>query len=111
MSENYRIEQSTPASRVGTAVGLGLVVALFAAPWWAGRADLRLFGEIYIYIALASLWNLLAGYTGLVSVGQQLYVGLGGYVLFALALFLGVSPLVAIPAAGVAGILIALPVS
>ena len=111
MRENYRIEQSTPASRVGTAVGLGLVVTLLAAPWWAGRADLRLFGEIYIYIALASLWNLLAGYTGLVSVGQQLYVGLGGYVLFALALFLGVSPLVAIPVAGVAGILIALPVS
>ena len=38
--------------------------------------------EIYAYVALASLWNLLAGYAGLVSVGQQAYVGLGAYVLF-----------------------------
>ncbi len=33
-----------------------------------------------------SLWNLLAGYAGLVSVGQQAFVGLGGYVMFALAM-------------------------
>ena len=51
---------------------------------WAGRDDLRLLAEIFAYVALASLWNLLAGYAGLVSVGQQAYVGLGGYVLFAL---------------------------
>src|SRR6185295_21486 len=50
----------------------------------AERQDLRLLAEIYGYVALASLWNLLAGYAGLVSVGQQAYVGLGAYVLFAL---------------------------
>ena len=33
-------------------------------------------------MALASAWNLLAGYAGLVSVGQHAYVGLGGYLLF-----------------------------
>ena len=43
-------------------------------------------------VALASLWNLLAGYAGLVSVGQQAYVGLGGYLLFALAMLAGVPP-------------------
>ena len=67
-------------------------VALAAAPWWAERADLRLLAEIYAYVALASLWNLLAGYAGLVSVGQQAYVGLGALcVLFALAMLAGVS--------------------
>ena len=35
-------------------------------------------------LALAQCWNLLAGYAGLVSVGQQAFVGLGGYLLFAL---------------------------
>ena len=56
-----------------------------------GRArQLRLIGEVFLYLALASLWNLLAGYAGLVSVGQQAYVGLGGYILFALAMFAGV---------------------
>jgi branched-chain amino acid transport system permease protein len=86
-------------------------VALAAAPWWAERADLRLLAEIYAYVALASLWNLLAGYAGLVSVGQQAYVGLGAYILFALAMLAGVHPLVAIPLAGIAAAIIAVPVA
>src|SRR5262249_5510244 len=71
------------ASRIGTAAFAVAIVLLAAAPAWGGRDDLRLLAEIYAYFALASLWNLLAGYAGLVSVGQQAYVGLGGYVLFA----------------------------
>ncbi|MDD7972670.1 branched-chain amino acid ABC transporter permease [Roseinatronobacter alkalisoli] len=73
------------------------LVLLTAAPWWAGRADLRLMGEIALYMSLATLWNLLAGYAGLVSVGQQAYVGLGAYVFFALTLLAGVHPLAALP--------------
>ena len=76
------------------------LVVLALAPWWGDRADLRLLAEIYAYVALASLWNLLAGYAGLVSVGQQAYVGLGGYLLFALVILLGMHPLAAIPLAG-----------
>src|SRR5262249_46564539 len=88
-----------------------LIVALAFAPLWAGRDDLRLLGEIYAYVALASLWNLLAGYAGLVSVGQQAFVGLGGYMLFALAILVGISPLWAIPGAGLIGALAAVPVA
>ena len=51
-------------------------------------------------LALAQCWNLLAGYAGLVSVGQQAFVGLGGYLLFALTLLGGLDPLLAIPLAG-----------
>ena len=64
-----------------------------------------------IYLALASLWNLLAGFTGLVSVGQQAFVGFGGYVLFSVALYLGWNPLFAILIAGVAGAAISIPVA
>jgi branched-chain amino acid transport system permease protein len=88
-----------------------VIVALALAPLWAGRDDLRLLGEIYAYVALASLWNLLAGYAGLVSVGQQAFVGLGGYMLFALAILVGISPLWAIPGAGLIGALAAVPVA
>ena len=63
-------------------------------------------------MALASLWNLLAGYAGLVSVGQQAYVGLGAYVLFARdhagSACIRCSP---IPLAGVVGAIVALPVA
>src|SRR6202022_4189524 len=77
----------------------------------AGRDDLRLMSEIFTYVALASLWNLLAGYAGLVSVGQQAYVGLGGYVLFAATILAGMHPLSAVPLAGVIAAAIALPVA
>ncbi len=87
------------------------IAALAAAPWWGGRDDLQLLSEIYAYVALASLWNLLAGYAGLVSVGQQAYVGLGAYTLFALAILFGISPLWAIPLAGLVAAALSIPVA
>jgi branched-chain amino acid transport system permease protein len=106
-----RVEHATPSSRVGLAIVGVAFVAFAVAPWWADRADLRLLSEIYAYVALASLWNLLAGYAGLVSVGQQAYVGLGAYVLFALAMLAGVHPLLSIPLAGLAAAAVAVPVA
>jgi branched-chain amino acid transport system permease protein len=108
---DIRVEHTSASSRVGTAIVAVAVVALAAAPWWADRASLRLLSEIYAYVALASLWNLLAGYAGLVSVGQQAYVGLGAYVLFGLAMLAGVHPLVAIPIAALAAAIVAIPVA
>ena len=87
------------------------LIALAAAPAWGGRDDLRLLSEIYAYVALASLWNLLAGYAGLVSVGQQANVGLGAYVLFGATILFGMPPLVAVPVAGVIAAVVALPVA
>jgi branched-chain amino acid transport system permease protein len=87
------------------------LVVLAVAPYWGDRQMLRLLAEIYAFVALASLWNLLAGYAGLVSVGQQAFVGLGGYVLFALAILLGVHPIAAILIAGPIGALVAIPVA
>ena len=84
-------------------------LALAVAPLWAGRADLRLLMEALSFLALAQMWNLLAGYTGLISVGQQAFVGLGGYIFFATAMFAGFPVLAAIPAAALATALIAIP--
>lgn len=109
--DTARVEHSTTASRYGIAIYSGLVVVLAAAPLWADRADLRLLSEVFAYIALASLWNLLAGYAGLVSVGQQAYVGLGAYVMFALAMFAGVPPVLAVLLSGVATAIVSVPVA
>lgn len=107
---SFQIERSTPASRATSVVALLLLVILIAAPWLTGRANIRLMGEIFSFLALASLWNLLAGYCGLVSVGQQAFVGFGGYMLFALAIFLGVNPILAIFVSGILGALISIPI-
>ena len=105
------VQHATRASRIGVGFFAVLLIVLAAAPYWGERQHLRLLAEIYSYVALASLWNLLAGYAGLVSVGQQAYVGFGGYVLFALAIMFGVHPLLAVPMAGVAAALVAIPVA
>lgn len=111
MTAAFRIEHSTQSSRVGVIAFGVILIVLAAAPLWADRQDLRLLAEMFTYVALASLWNLLAGYAGLVSVGQQAYVGLGAYLLFGLTILLGIHPLLAIAAAGLMGGIAALPVA
>ena len=105
------VTRSTPASRFAAILGVVAIVLLAAAPWWAGRADMRLMGEIYLYISLACLWNLMAGYAGLVSVGQQVFVGFGGYMLFALTIFGGLHPVSAILVAGELAALLSVPIA
>lgn len=104
------ITRSTNASRVAALIAVVLFAILVAAPWWGATSTIRLIGEFMVYLALASLWNLLAGYTGLVSVGQQAYVGFGSYCLMSVCLLLGWHPLIGIPIAGLAAVLVALPV-
>jgi branched-chain amino acid transport system permease protein len=108
---DIRVRFSARSERAGLAALAAVLVVLAAAPLWGGRDDLRLLADFYAYVALASLWNLLAGYAGLVSVGQQAYVGLGAYLLFGLTILAGVPPLWAIPLTGVFAASISLPVA
>jgi branched-chain amino acid transport system permease protein len=109
MNEAVRIERSTRTSHLFAAFGLLLLSFLITAPFFLGRSELYLLVEIFSYLALASLWNLLAGYTGLASIGQQGFVGLGGYSLFALTIFLGIPPILAVLVAGIVAALLAVP--
>jgi branched-chain amino acid transport system permease protein len=108
-SPAYRVTTATRTSRIGLGVLLGVVVFIAATPLWGGRADMRLIVEICYFLALAQMWNLLAGYAGLVSVGQQAFVGLGGYALFVFTIYLGVPPVAALALAGVTAAVFALP--
>jgi branched-chain amino acid transport system permease protein len=103
------IERTTRASRVGAASAGVLLVALIALPWVGTSGMMRMVVELITLLVLAQMWNLLAGYAGLVSIGQQAYVGLGGYALIVLADDLGVNPFLAVPLAGVVAVVVALP--
>lgn len=35
--------------------------------------------QIFLYITLGEMWNLLSGFAGMTSLGQQTYIGLAGY--------------------------------
>jgi branched-chain amino acid transport system permease protein len=58
---------------------------------------------------LAQFWNLLAGYGGLVSVGQQAFVGIGAYAMFGAAILWGMDPVAALVLSGVAALVVAVP--
>jgi len=103
------VERSTRASRVGLLVAVLLLAAAISTPWWAERSSQRLLTEFLYTLALAQMWNLLAGYGGLLSVGQQGFIGLGGYCLVVLGLQAGLNPFLIIPLAGVVTFLVAIP--
>lgn len=105
----YQIEVTGTAARYVTFLGVLLLVALFFVPFYASRGLVQELIFVFYMLALAQLWNLLAGYAGLVSVGQQAFVGLGGYLLFALTVFGEINALLAIPIAGLIAFLAAFP--
>lgn len=105
----FRIETRTRASLAVAAAAILVIAALVALPAFAGRDLLEDMIFVFYMLALAQCWNLLAGYTGLVSVGQQAFVGLGGYLLFVLTLIGGLDPLIAILLAGAVSAIFALP--
>jgi branched-chain amino acid transport system permease protein len=108
---DFRIERGSTASRIGLLALVALVLGLCALPMSGDRATMRLVAEICAFLALAQMWNLLAGYAGLLSVGQQAFVGFGGYALFLMAGVWGLHPLLAFPVIALVTGLIALPVA
>ncbi len=61
-----------------------VLAVLGAVPVFIGASVVDKLTTLAIYMLLASMWGLMAGHAGLVSVGQQAWFGLGGY--FALRL-------------------------
>jgi ABC-type branched-subunit amino acid transport system permease subunit len=85
-----------------------VVVVLWRLPYIVYSGTTAILVQAFIVLTLASMWNLLAGYAGLVSVGQQAFVGLGAYFVLIMALN-GVSPFAALPVAAIACGVAALP--
>jgi len=78
----------------------GGALALITLPLWGDEGTRSTLIFLSYHAAMAQMWNLLAGYAGLVTFGQQLYVGLGCYTLAVLCerLGLGVWPSFALAA-------------
>jgi ABC-type branched-subunit amino acid transport system permease subunit len=81
-------------------VAVAVVVVLAMFPYIVYSGTTAILVQAFIVLTLASMWNLLAGYAGLVSVGQQAFVGLGAYFVLILALH-GLSPFAALPVAAI----------
>jgi branched-chain amino acid transport system permease protein len=73
------VQRWTPASLVTSGGVVGLVVALAFVPVALSANATDKLTTLLVYLILAAMWNALAGYAGLVSVGQQAFFGLGAY--------------------------------
>ncbi len=92
-------------------VAVVLVVLMFAMPVIASRAMVQDLFMILTLLVLALNWNMLAGFAGLVSVGQQAFVGIGAYAMFGAVILLGLDPLIGIVIGGLAAMVFAVPMA
>jgi branched-chain amino acid transport system permease protein len=91
-------------------VAVIVVVALAYAPYAVTEGSTNTLVNFFILLVLGVMWNVLAGFAGLVSVGQQAYIGLGAYAVLYMAQH-GVNPFVALPLAIVVCAIAAVPIS
>ncbi|WP_186399907.1 branched-chain amino acid ABC transporter permease [Stappia sp. P2PMeth1] len=104
-----RVRRQTVSGVIALSLFVLVIVALSTMPWWAKTGTIRMVLELCCYIVAAQMWNMLAGYAGLVSVGQQAFIGVAGYAVFVLAQTFGINPFLAIPLALVVPALVAVP--
>ena len=76
-----------------------------------GENSLNNLIQLYFLVILAVMWNALAGYGGLVSVGQQGFIGIGAYAAVFLSVQHGLNPYLSMLLATLIGGAIAIPVA
>jgi len=109
-SSNFRVDRyQKKAAVTGLVIG-AIFVALVLAPFIFEPSVTSGWIKLFYLIILATTWNLLAGYAGMISVGQQAYIGLGAYGLFVFN-DIGFDPYSSALLASVAVAAIALPIS
>ncbi|WP_102225750.1 branched-chain amino acid ABC transporter permease [Acidimangrovimonas sediminis] len=90
---------------------LAVVVVLAFGPGFLEVGTMRLCAQVFLLMVLAMMWNLLAGYADIVTVGQHAFVGIGAYALYGLTAKAGLSLPVAILGAGAVALVLAVPIT
>ncbi|MCF0230005.1 MAG: branched-chain amino acid ABC transporter permease [Parasporobacterium sp.] len=90
-----------------------VVVAILIILGFLGLPNntLRYFFKIFLYIVMGSMWNLMSGFTGMTSLGQQVFVGLAGYSVCVMTTTCGMSFWMGILCAAVIGVVFSLLLS
>ena len=88
-----------------------IVAVLLTLPQWGSPYAIFVITLMGVYITVAQMWNLLAGYSGLVSLGLQMYIGIGAFTLAAASNFAGIPLIVGLLLGGVVSTIIAVGLS
>lgn len=92
---NPFVKRSSRASQITGAAMVMTAIVLSFAPLYADLGALRTLVEVFVWVTLALMWNLLCGYGGMPSIGQHAFIGLSAYLMFALANKFAVPPFLA----------------
>lgn len=106
----YRVERWTRSGRVTVGAAAAALLMLALLPALASGLVIDKLTTLFIYVLLAVMWNLLAGYAGLVSVGQQAFFGVGGYLALRLV-DAGMTPYLALLVGAAGAGVVAIPIS
>jgi branched-chain amino acid transport system permease protein len=105
------VTRAGTGGRMGLAAAVLVALLLAAAPYVVTSDVTHTLVDLFVFVAIATMWNLLAGFGGLVSVGQQAFLGLGAYAVIALSVHGGINAFLAVPLAAVIAGLLAVPLS
>jgi len=105
----YRIETKTRASAILALAGVALVLIFAVLPVFAGRGPIQDLIFVSICLRWRSAGTCLRAMPVSSSVGQQAFVGLGGYLLFALTIGAGIDPIAAVVLSGLIAAVFAVP--
>jgi branched-chain amino acid transport system permease protein len=97
-------------SRLFTAGTAALAIVLAFVPLVFESDVVQKLTNLLILVLLATMWNALAGYGGLLSIGQQAFIGIGAYATVFFA-GLGVTPYVAMVLATLVAGAVSVPIS
>ena len=97
------LKNMTKKQKIQGAVLAVALLALLIIPPLAGLATSTwsILITVLLYMFYASSWNFMGGYTGLFSLGNGIYIGLGAYITACLYLYAGVTPWIGIPIAAI----------
>src|SRR5690348_5528640 len=109
-ARTVRVRRSTRSSRWAIGPAIVVLAVLGYLPYAVGQGTTNTLVDFFILLTLGVTWNMLAGYAGLVSVGQQAYIGVGAYGVLWLAQH-GVEPFVALPIAAAICAVLSVPIS
>jgi branched-chain amino acid transport system permease protein len=109
VAEKLAAKLPTPVWTARLVVFAGMAF-LLVAPLLTPLNGLEVLSQFLCLLTLALMWNLLAGYTDIMSLGQHLFVGTGAYAFFGLVSLAKINPYFAIPLTGLIAVGFALPV-
>lgn len=92
---------------IGVAAAVIIILFVCGLTGIFSSNTMRILLNVALYCALGTMWNLMSGYTGMTSLGQQSFIGISGYTLCVLTTYFGISYWVSIALGGLLSALLA----